>query len=182
MVDYNTVSEEMISRLINIIIDKITGGSIREHVWESMTAEYEPDNEEKLDMLFYNLFNKLKRENPACELIAYQPRIYFDGKHELKKRLKDDKRVLSKTAFISDDKQLIIMEREIPRRKNRKEEIQYSYSYLPYQSITGVSIENLDEEGLFCNLKFKTNGNDFNCIYERRNKRIRDICEKLAVL
>lgn len=176
VIEYNTVSEEVVRKLINIIEGKICadGQSIR---MESIPAEYSAD-ESTIDILFFNLFNKLQTTDPALSLIAFQPAMRLQNTRGLKKRLNEEKLRLSKTAFITNETELIVLERDMTFGK-RKGEHEYSYLYIPFQSITGARLRELDAGRYLYILELKVKKLVFSYIIERGNKRIFDLYHKL---
>ncbi len=174
---YNTVSEEIIFKLVNIIERKtcFEGRTIR---MENIPVEYSAD-ESTIDILFFNLFNRLQKADPALRLIAYQPALRIRRTRDLKQRLKKEKLQPSKTAFIVNDKELIVLERDMFTRKKNKAGLDFSYLHTPLQSITGAELKELDSgQNLFI-LRLKVKYQIFSYIFEGGNKKMFDLYHKL---
>lgn len=176
VIEYNTVSEEIILKLINIIEGKIAIDTQRILI-EGIPAD-NPD-EGKLGILFFNLFNELQTINPELSLCAYQTDIYIRRTRELRKKLEETRISLSKIAFIVDDKELIVLERKVPIRKRYKEEYEYSYLYIPFQNITGAVLKELDNQRYLYILELKAKGQKFSYIFDNGNKKMFDLYHKL---
>lgn len=177
VIEYNTVSEEIILKLINIIEKKICidTQSIR---MESIPVEYSSD-ESTIDILYFNLFNKLQSVRPGLSLIAYQPAMWIQITRGLRQRLNEEKLKLSKTAFITNDNELIVLERNMPMRKKYKNEYEYSYLYIPFQSITGAALKELDKQQFLFIFELRVKNQIFSYIFENRNKKMFDLYHKL---
>lgn len=175
---YNTVSEEIIAKLINIIEDKISGA--RWLAMEGMPVECEPDRAGSVDILFYNLFHKLKGLNQGIRLVAYQPALYADGKLTIIERLKGMRVAYSTVAFIAGDKELIIIERETPGKRNVAEELAYSCLYVPYQSIRGAGSYCFDEEGGLSVAEIAAGSEKFSYVFENGNTRMPELCRSIS--
>jgi hypothetical protein len=189
IIDYNTVSEDVISKLINIVESKISN-PLRKLGTRDIPVRMYKNDPRSIDMLYFNLLNKLKQVNPDNILAAYQPRIYtqaaetqepfwFDIKHalEFKQKLKD--RVLSRYALVVNDNELIILEKETPKRNNRKEGFGHSYLYVPLQNITGALVYCFDEWYGLSTVEIRTGSKTFEYICESVNMDIRNLCSEL---
>ncbi len=177
---YNTVSEEVILKLINVIENKLNGYKQKIKM-DSIEIENTLRITGSLDFLFINLSNKLKRINPAVNLAAYQPNIIINRKSpELKEQLKYKKCIISKTAFLSNDNELIILEQEISKRRKGKEELDYSYLYIPYKNITGAKMYRFDREQDLSSMEICAGNQRFTYIFENRNKHILNVYNKLS--
>ncbi len=177
IIEYNTVSEEIILKLIDIIEKKICVDSQRLRM-ESIPVEYSED-ESTIDILFFNLFGRLQSADPGRSLIAYQPAPHIQKTRVLRQRLKAEKLVLSKTAFIINEKELIVLERNIPVRKNIKAVYDYSYLYIPFQSIIGAALNDFDDERYLLILRLKVKHQTFPFIFESGNRKVFDLYHKL---
>lgn len=181
VIDYNTVSEEIILKLINIIernINHIT----RTIVAESLPTESDPNDPKSIDVLFENLIGKLRVMDTGLKLTAYQPRIYVRLTRELKYKLKYEQYSLSKLAFIINDKELIILRRGTPVRNKRKEELDYSYLYIPFQNIKSAGISGFDEDQYLERFELRAGNITFAFVFEGANSGIKDLSGKLSGL
>lgn len=176
-IGYNTVSEEIIRKLINIIENKICIDAQRIRM-ENIPAEYLAD-ESSFDILFLNLFNKLQAIDPEICPIAYQPAFHIKKDGRLRQKLKERELSLSKTAFIINGKELIILERSLPVKKKLKENHEYSYLYIPFQSITGAALREFDKQRYFFILELKAKNQTFSYIFENGNKKMLELYHKL---
>ena len=175
---YNTVSEDIILKLINIINIKIESYARNIQIG-GIPVEYIPGKADSLDILFFNLCNRLQKVNPGNYLAAYQPGMRIKRTRELKHKLKINKLKLSKTAFIINDKELIVLEREITRRKDVINVYAYSYLYVPFQSISGAGLNYFDEEQHLSNMELKLRYHTFSYIFENKNNKMIDLYQKL---
>ena len=167
-IDYNTISEDIVLKLISIVEKKIINEDTQKIQTESIPIEYVPGSEDSLDLLFIKLLNTLKENNPAAKLAAYQPRIYIKGNStELSEEL-------SKVAFIVAENELIILKRE-----TQKEDLYYSFLYIPLHSIKGIGISGFDRENLLYETQLVAGNQTFTYIVENRNKKIFELYQKL---
>ena len=120
-----------------------------------------------------------KAADPALSPIAYQPAFNIKKDRSLKQELRKRRLSLSKTAFIMNDKEFIILERILPARKKYKEDHEYSYLYIPFQRITGVSLKAFDKEGYLYILELKVKDQRFSYMIENSNKKMLVLYHKL---
>lgn len=177
VIGYNTVSEEIIMKFIKVIGEKISAGS-RTLQMESLPVYYSQD-ESSLDILFFNLFDKVQEIYPRLNLIAYQPKLNIQRTRRLRKKIADTKLALSGTAFFTNDNELIVMERNMPKGKRDKEEHEYSYLYIPFKKIRGASYsEFYSDQGLYV-MVLKVMELTFSYIIDNYNRNIFELCNKL---
>lgn len=181
VIEYNTVSKETILKLINIIENKIDFGPRRSGI-ESIPVFYSPDRQGSLDMHLFNLFNRLKQVNPGIKLAAYQPDIHIKRTMELNKKLRISNIKISNTAFLTNEKELIILERQTQGRK--KKDIDghyYSFVYIPFQNINSVSINEFDNELNLMLIEFSIYNHKFSYVFENGNNKIYDLYHYIHV-
>jgi hypothetical protein len=192
VIDYNTVSEGVILKLINIIENKISGPS-REIASREIPIYFNDRDPRSLNMLYFNLLTRLKEANPASRLAAYQPRIYtkpqisreafwndIRNSLELKQKLKD--RTLARFAFIINDKELIILESRTWKRNTPREELGYSFLYVPLQNIRGAFVYAFDEWYGLSIAEIQAGNKTFEYICENTNADIREVCGALSAV
>lgn len=171
---YSTVSEEIIMRLINII-ERNACKSVRRLYIEGIPVEYIPGDPGSVDFLFVNLFDKLKEFNPEIKLVVHQPNMTIKKTAELKQKLKYTGYMLSRSAFIMNDKDLIIIERPASKFRKVKEGMDYSYFYIPYQSINAVRINKFDEAQNLDIVEFNAGNQTFGFIIGGGNENLTNL-------
>lgn len=176
---YNTVSEDVVLKLINIIEDKISGAA-RNIAMESLPVEYVPGNDDYLEILFINLFNKLKETKPGVNLVALQPLIDIKRTRSLKISMEEKACAPSKLAFITNEKELIVLIKELPELKRQKHTYVYSYLYVPYQNIAWAAASLLDEEQALSVMELNAGGRTFSFIIESANAGVYELCNRLC--
>jgi hypothetical protein len=175
IIEYNTVSKETISKLINIIENKISFGPRKSGI-ESIPVFYSPDRQDSLDMHLFNLINQLQQVDPGIKLAAYQQDIHTKRIMELKKKLKISKLRWSNTAFLINDKELIILERQTSVKKKKDiDQHYYSFVYIPFQNINYVSKYEFDNELNLMIIEFSIYNHKFSYVFENGNNKIYDL-------
>lgn len=177
-IKYNTVSEEIIQKFIDIIVKK-KSPSEKKIQLEGMPVEYQPDRAGSLDMLFLNLVKKLQAVNDGIKLAAYQPCTDIIITKQLKRQLKSCGLALSSTAFIIDDIELIVIERMLPKGKKKTEQHDYSYIYIPLKSITAAGIYEFHSEQHINVLELTIKNWKYSCLFENKNEKIYELYQKI---
>ena len=141
---YNTVSDLIINRLIQVIRSK------QEEVISNPKFESIDYKSNNIDILYVNLINSMKKDNPETELVAYQPNfeIVQRGsviKSIIRKILK--KELLTCTAFVANATELIIIDRST-HDEDSESHYSYSFTYLRFDRIKRAEIR--DEQKLDC--------------------------------
>ena len=137
-VEYNTVSEPIMMKLINIIREKYRK--------EEKVLDIEPISHEinSIEHLYAAIIDQYKALDQRIRLVAYQPPsrflpIYKGFKQKMKALLKIRK-VITSTAFITNDAELIVLQRDKRTRGSKQGDLTYSTLFLPYASIEKISM------------------------------------------
>ena len=178
---YNTVSEEIIMKFINIIMQK-AGKETRNLGTDSLPVEHVPGRPDSFDFLFVNLFNKISENKPEIRLAAYQPGLSVKRTREIRQKLKDKNLIVSKSAFITGSKELIILERKMSYRKKATEDLDYSYYYMPYGSIKYARTDIFDEEQRLDSVEISAGNNAFGFLFAHGNQSIMNLVRALNEL
>lgn len=179
VIGYNTVSEDVILKLINIIESRISGGN-RSVSMEGMPAKHDPGRPDSIDMLFVNLLGKLKESSPDINLVAFQPNMDIKRTRYIKEKLQLKACTPSKLAFLTNDRELIVILRELPGRKRSKEPLDYTYLYVPYRNIEWAQACIFDEQQSLSIMELGAGGRTFGFIFEYGNAGVADLCRKLS--
>ncbi len=135
-IEYNTVSEPIMMRLIDIIRDKY---NTREKVLEIEPLSHEID---VVGHLYSAKIDRYIASDNKIRLVAYQPASkyvpYFNNLKEMIKALPIISKVITNTAFLTNDTELIVLQRDNRIRRKKQGDITYSSLYLPYSSIKKV--------------------------------------------
>lgn len=174
MIVYNTISREIIAKLIRVISAKIGGGA-RSIPMESLAPQYVPYDPGSLDMLFFNLVNAMQAENPDIRLLAHQPTPKARKTFELKSRLKSVGMLYSRTAFAVSSRELIILEREVTGRKSDTASYDYSYLYIPFQYITGAALDDFEGGQPLKSIRIWAKNLMFSYLLDSGNARLHDL-------
>lgn len=166
VIRYNTVSEEIICKLIHIIMGKIDEGMRRVQI-QSMPIFYRPGGFGSLDMLFYNLISTLQKDDPDLVLAAYQHSMHVKKTGGFVQRLYNEAVALSQTAFIIRGNEMIVLERRISAKK--ADAYEYSYLHVPLQNITWTRLSSIYYEQHLSCMELVIKNIRFNYIFDDRN-------------
>ncbi len=165
VIGYNTVSEDIINKLVKIIEDKVCGSA--QCVGQNIPILYESGG--WLDMLFYSLISKLIILHPDLRLAAYQPKIIVRYTCELIKKLNYGRHPISQTAFIIRSGQLIVLEKRQPTGKSDIETYEYSFLYIPLNNISSTRLIELDFEQSLSLIEITVRNLTFHYAFDNRN-------------
>ena len=137
-IDYNTVSEPIMMKLINIIRERyqtqVRGLGIETISHDLDTVEH----------LYSVLIDHYKALDNKIRLVAYQKPSRYRPKYktfkEKVKALLNIKKVITSTAFLTNDQELIVLQRDKRARGSRQGDLTYSTLFLPFASIQKVSM------------------------------------------
>ncbi len=172
-ISYNTVSDDIMTKMISLIKQYL--------VYEQKNLGlpviyYNLDN---VEFLYVNLINSLRKEDKDMELVAYQPNIIVE-KHLFSRIIKFllNKLYYKSTAFITNNKELIIIEKGAQTRDI--DAYYFSHLYLSYKLIKSVElIEHPNNEELKM-LKIKTLTHDFDYTCNEENTGIDGLYSAVA--
>ena len=177
-IEYNTVSEEIIQKLINIIETRISGKA-RSVGIEGIPAEYDADGADFVDMLFESLLGKLRAWNSCARLAAFQPEINIKWTRNMKAKLQQKACAPAKLAFVTTGSELIVISQELSKRNRRKETLDYACLYLPYQNIKRARAVSFDEEQAISIMELDAGGKTFLFVFENGNIGVLKLCSVL---
>lgn len=165
---YNTVSQHVITKAINIIRAQqnypIHNSKLKPMSYSINTIEY----------LYVNLLNKLKQNNSDAELVAYQPNIVLPKKGLLFK--KPDIRC---TAFVSNKREIIIISRTSAFKKQNDVQYSYTYTYLPISKIKSVRKDVYNKDSDINVLTLRTGKHSFSVLFDRTGRNVKEFYEEL---
>lgn len=177
-IDYNTVSEEIMQKFINIIEAKINGNARGAGI-EGIQIEYDAGSAHYVDMLFESLLGKLKARSPSARLAAFQPEMNIKRTRNIKVKLEQKACTPAKLAFVTTSSELIVISQELNKRNRRKETLDYSYLYVPYQNIKRAHIASFDEEQATSIMELDTGSTTFSFIIKNGNAGVIKLCSAL---
>lgn len=180
IIEYNTVSEKIVSKLINVIENRISYGERKIQI-EGIPIQ---DKSDSIDVLFINLFDMLQKVNPGISLAAYQSRPQIKKTKDIRQKLKNKEILLSQTAFIVNDKELIVLERDFPKQRKEvaKYEHTFSYLFLPLQSFIGADLTDFDVNQHLQLLQLKLTNQTFTYLIDSVNEEILDLYNALNLV
>jgi hypothetical protein len=178
-IEYNTVSEDIILKLIHIIESRISGAA-RSFGMESIPAEYDADTEDPVDMLFDNLLGKLKALSPCARFVAYQPEMDIRWTRDMRTRLERKACAPAKLAFVANDRELIVISQELTRKNRRKETLDHAYIYVPYQNIKHADAIPFDEERGVSIMELGAGSQTLCFAFRTGNANVAELCRRLG--
>jgi hypothetical protein len=175
VIDYNTVSQKTMIKLINIIRERYTAEERRLDV---ATIAHDINT---IEHRYSVLIDEFKANDERVRLIAYQPpsRLTPKYKHLYEKvfALLLKRKFLASTAFITNDTELIVLERI--RLKNRAD-FSCSSLFLPYPYITDVTMEGDIDNGTLSTIKLKVKNKIFSFLCGENNIQIEQLFQELT--
>lgn len=133
---YNTVSHDLITKLITIIRDRYTT-KVNTHGQNN----FDSINLKKNDILFFNLLNNMQKNNELFNTILFQPTTALKSTHDniLQKafRIISQDKLLSSIHLINN-KELVVVTRGKLIRKRKEAIYSYSLTYMPLDKIQEV--------------------------------------------
>ena len=99
------------------------------------------------DTRFINLLDKLAKEGENILGGAYQPSMPLRYRRaNIFKRLKNiiDKTSVANSLYLALERELLIIERKQTSKKHSDIKYSYSYTYLPYDAISGIKLKRED--------------------------------------
>ncbi len=142
--DYNTTSAAIIVKFINLV------RSLQRRSTKSLLLAPIEYDLRMLDMPYYTLVERIRENEPEFELIAFQPSIENPKNSKWMKRIKrmfiddsfaSDEVISCSSAFLTNKKELICINRSLLNNDDKHSNYSYSYSYLPISSIKRSKIE-----------------------------------------
>ncbi len=134
-IDYNTVSDNIISRIVTLI----------RGMWGQQEPSFSlptlPYSINTVGFLYTNLINAMQKEDAGTGLIAYQPQmmVRMYGLRHILSLLKY-RRVMQSTAFLTDSRELITICQSRFIQSERHNTYAYTYTYVPLSGIAYARI------------------------------------------
>lgn len=175
-INYNTVSENIISKAITAIRD------LQNNKTSSLGLPAMSYDFETFDHLYVNLLKKIEREDSSAQLVAYQPAIQLPKKGGFLGRIARFFTVapsLQCTAFVSNDRDIIIISRTTAIKSPKEVSFSYSYTFLPIARIKTVSRESFNKESTLLKLTLHTKSHNFEALYNTSSTGIKQLYDKL---
>ena len=175
-INYNTVSENVISKAITIIRD-LQNNKTGSLGLPAMSYDFN-----NVDHLYVNLLKKIEREDERTKLIAYQPTITLPKKGGVLRsiaRFFTATPSLQCTAFVCNDRDIIIISRTSAFKSPKEVSYSYSYTFLPIARIRVVARESFDKESTLFKLALHTKSHNFEVLYNASNTGITQLYDKL---
>lgn len=177
VIDYNTASEDKMLKLINIIRERYAS---EERRLDLTPIDYYIN---RVEHRYLVLIDQFKAYDDRIRLVAYQPpsKLTPMYHHFYQKvlALLLRKKVLASTAFIANDLELIVLEKEHRIRFRGRVDLSCSCLFLPYQYMTGVTKEGDLENAELKTIKIRVNKEAFAFYYRDNNIQIDELYQKL---
>ena len=141
---YNTTSAAIIVKFINLVRHSLRRST------RSLRMSPVKYDLAMLDMPYYTLVERIRADEPEFELIAFQPSIENPKNSKWMKRIKrifvddsfsSDDVISCSSAFISNQKELICINRSLLTGDSQTSAYAYTYSYLTINNIKRSKIE-----------------------------------------
>lgn len=172
-IDYNTVSEGIMMSLINIIREKY---KTQEKVLNIRPLEYSIHT---IEHRYALIIDQFKKKDNKIRLVAYQPLSILTPR---KKRFYDKvvsvlskRQVMSSTAFITNDTELIVLQRDKRVRSVRQGDLSCSMLFLPYSSVTKISRTQDETQNALSVLNIGTQAFTFSFLYGDSGRQMREL-------
>ncbi len=169
-VDYNTVSEPIMMKMVDIIRER--------YKKENKTLEIETISHEidSIEHLYSAIIDQYKAADQKIRLVAYQPPskfvpVYRGFKEKMKALLKIRK-VITSTAFITNDTELIVLQRDKRTRGRKQGDLTYSALFLPYASIETISKTTGTQDSKLNSMVIATKSEVFSFLYGDNSRQI----------
>ncbi len=175
-IPFNVVSNKVIMRVVGIIRSRYSN-----KIYED-NDHYCFDNEPAVETLFRNLLSGMKSEEDI-RICAVQRSISL----ELNKGSFIDRlihffkgRMLLNTLHLSNSRELIIITRGRAFMEGRISNYDYAITYLPFERLRGILIENDERYSGLVALDIKLSGQDLKFYFEQMNKESIDFYNNLG--
>jgi len=175
-INYNTVSENIISRAIAAIRD------LQNNRTSSLKLSPMSYDFRTIDHLYVNLLKRIERDDVNAQLVAYQPAITLPKKGRFLNsvvRFFNVAPSLQCTAFVSNDRDVIIISRTTAIKSPKEVSYSYSYTFIPIARIKSVARESFDKESTLLKLALHTKSHNFEVLYNQSNTGIKQLYDKL---
>jgi len=132
LITYNTVSDDIISQAIHMILDLSKNPEV------ALKLPVMAYTLKSIGHLFKNTIDKLRRIDDSINLIAYQPERQLSNADQFWGKLKSlfsPELKLLDIAFTSNNRELIIISRSSGVKDVRQEDYAYTYMFIPYHHI-----------------------------------------------
>lgn len=166
---YNTVSDDVIARMAAIISQKTAIHCL------DLGMDEIPYDIKSIEFLYVNLINEIKAKDPQLSLVAYQhqaavtlERCFFGTK----------KRLLEPKAFIANQNELIVIERQKLFKPNGSD-LAYCLTHIPYHCMKRISISPYRNEQELKVLHITTASYEHSFVFEAPNPSVHALQKRL---
>ncbi len=137
-INYNTVSHELISRFLRLIRNFQPKTALNTSF---SPIDYTYNN---IDILYYNLLKEMKKDEPANNLVAYQPNFTIPRKKTMLQillaALTQSSSSVS-TIFVANPYELIIIDRSSQYKGKKDTQYSYTFTYIPLDKIRKIFVD-----------------------------------------
>jgi hypothetical protein len=178
-IDYNTVSEPIIMKLVNIIRERYR---TEEKELDIETISHDLNT---VEHLYSAIIDHNKALDKKIRLVAYQPLskfvpYYKHFRERIKALLKTNKEITS-TAFITNDKELIVLQRDKRTRSRKQGDLTHSLLFLPFASIEKISKTKGTEDSKLNSMSISIKNDAFSFFYTDNNLQISELICALEI-
>ena len=167
VIPYNTVSIDVIMKLTGIIRVRYTKRTFDEKI------DYYFDKDLNVDTLYINLLSSLKSDGRVIRICAVQRSISLEFKEgSFLERIQHflSGKILLNTLHLSNSKELIILTRGKVFNKNKLKNYSYAITYIPFEKLCSVIIENYMKYSGLVVLNLKLSEKEFKFYFEQINR------------
>jgi len=166
LITYNTVSDDIISRAIHMILDLSKNPNV------TLKLPVMAYNLKSIGHLFTNKINKIRRIDDSINLIAYQPERQLSKADQFWGKLKSlfsaDLKLLD-IAFTSNNRELIIISRSSGIKEAKQEDYAYTYMFIPYHHIKIIDAQRDSKDDSLKKLHVGSSCFDFELTFDDSN-------------
>jgi len=179
LIRYNTVSDDIISKAIHMILDLSRNPSVNLRL-PAMTYSLK-----SIGHLFTNKLNKMRRIDDTVKLYAYQPERHVSKAHQFWGKLKamfSSQLKLLDIGFASNNREMIIISRSSGVKAIKEEDYAYTFMFLPYQHLKNLSIQHDPKDDSIKILHLGSSCYDFELTFDNDNIGLDDLFSNVKSL
>lgn len=157
---YNTVSSEVVDKAIDLIL------AIQQNKKYALNLKPINCNIQNISHLLCHLVSDLKKNDVDIKLIAYQPETF---------------KITQTTGFVTNDRELILIDHEPNKQMEKGKPKTYSYStvYIPINQLAAVRISDHPDDSGMKRFSFSTRNHTFTCSIAVNNNGVASLYESL---
>lgn len=176
-IEYNTVSEPIMTSLVNIIRDKYNK-ELR--VLEIGSISHDID---MVGHLYSAIIDRYAARDSRIRLVAYQPPSKFlpryDQFREKMKGLMKTKQLITGTAFLTNDTELMVLQRDKLARSRKQGDLTHSMLFLPFGSIEKIISVKGFKDSRNDSMNISIQGQVFSFLYSDSNRQVNTLIRAL---